>query len=74
MRGHVGRLASLQLMLQFDSGSHIVSKEVEFVKVKAIRVEPERGEHCDLSIDGEHLPFAPLEMRHWRGILQVHSR
>ena len=61
-------------MLQFEKGDHIVSKEVEFCKVKAIRVDPKVGEHCDLSVDGEHIPFAPLEMRHWRGILQIHSR
>ena len=67
-------MASLALMSRFESGEHILDKNLTFCKVKALRVEPEEGEHCDLCIDGEHCPYAPLEMRQWRGILQVHSR
>lgn len=70
----IGRLASLKLMMHFDTGEHILSRELDYCKVRAVRVEPEHGETCDLAVDGEHLPYAPLEMRHWRGILQVHSK
>ena len=71
---HISRLGSLQLMAHFESGEHILSRDVDYCKVKAVRVDPEQGEHCDLCIDGEHCPYAPLEMRQWRGILQMHSR
>ena len=70
---HISRLASIKLMSSFDTGGHLLNKHLDFVKVRAVRVEPEAGD-CDLCVDGEHCPYAPLEMRIWRGILQVHSK
>ena len=73
---HMNGFGAFRIFVNMSDGKHIQRPEVEYVKVKAIRLSPhaEEGEECDMSIDGEHCPYSPMEMRQWRGILQMHSK
>ena len=73
---HMNGLGAFRIFLNLTDGKHIQRPEVEYVKVKAIRLSPnaDAGEECDMSVDGEHCPYSPMEMRQWRGILGMHSK
>ena len=73
---HMSGLGAFRMFMKMGDGTHTRRPEVEYVKVKAIRLSPHaaQGEECNMSVDGEKCPYSPVEMRQWRGILQMHSK
>lgn len=57
----VGRIKSLEILLQIEEGKHVYSKKVEYSKVEAYRLTPAVSEGY-LSIDGESFPLEPFQV------------
>jgi len=58
------------VFLSIENGSHVNDAVVEYVKVKAIRLTPRNQERTSqIGIDGERIPYLPVEIRCYRGIL-----
>lgn len=50
---------------------------VEFAKVKAFRLDPgksSRDRESQLALDGEHMPYGPVEVRVWKSMASILSR
>jgi len=60
LRG-VGRLGLLRLLLGLESGGHLESGQAELIRCRAFRLTP-RSATGHLSLDGEEVPFAPIQV------------
>jgi sphingosine kinase len=75
-----GNMNCCNLLCAFPSlfdGSHTQHKRCEYVKVSALRLTPPpvgKGQHeCKLCIDGEEIPYRPVEIRVFQGLLNVYG-
>lgn len=60
------------LMGAIETGSHLDEDGVNHVSVKAFRLDPTLAQReCIISLDGERMPHAPIEVRIWRKILNI---
>lgn len=57
----IGRVSSLQLLLQIEEGQHIHSKQAHYSKIEAYRLVPKIPKGY-LSIDGESYDFKPFQV------------
>lgn len=57
----IGRVNSLQLLLQLEEGQHIHSKQAHYSKIEAYRLIPKIPKGY-LSIDGESYDFKPFQV------------
>ncbi|KAF9999685.1 sphinganine kinase lcb4 [Entomortierella chlamydospora] len=67
---NMGRIAGVQAMIGVETGDHIFSDKVRYMKVKAFRLTPE-GTSGYISMDGEHTPYAPYQVEAHRGLISV---
>ncbi len=55
----------LKMMTEAEDGTHLKNDLVEFVKVKAFRLEPLTSEHTQangtMMVDGEHVTYGPIQ-------------
>ena len=62
----------LSLFLNMEKGEHTDSEVLEYVKARAVRLVPGNVEReCLMGIDGERIPMKPLDLRVFRGVLNV---
>lgn len=67
----------LGIFLDIEKGEHLHHDPLHYVKVKGVRLTPidsGSGRVSLLGIDGERIPYKPLELRVWRGILNFICR
>jgi len=67
------RLALLSAFINIETGGHVSKECVEYYKIKGLKIIPNNS-NCPFSVDGERLNTQPLEMRIWRGILNIHAK
>lgn len=72
MRGDLGALASLSLMMSVEGGGLFDDERVEYRKVSAFRVSPRDGEGY-VSVDGERVPFEAFQGEVHKGLGRVIS-
>ncbi|KAG0330051.1 sphinganine kinase lcb4 [Dissophora globulifera] len=68
----IGRVAGLQVMIGVETGEHVFSEKVRYLKVKAYRLTPQRQAGY-ISMDGEHTPYEPFQVEAHRGLISVLS-
>ena len=70
----------LNLMTMFETGQHLNSPHIEYVKVKAFRLEPLSNENAAqqregvMMIDGERVPCAKVQAEIIPGLANVLNR
>jgi sphingosine kinase len=70
----LSKFSLLNFFLGIEDGSHINNVHTEYVKCKAFRLKSLDSKPCIFSIDGERLPEGELELRCWRGVINIISR
>ena len=69
-----GRLELLKVLLSMDDGSHLQKvPQLEYYKVKALRFAP-KWEGGLLGVDGERVPFTPIDIRVCDGAISVAAK
>lgn len=62
VRDGAPKLRILELFNDAAKGKFLENKYIEFVKVKAFRLEPLDGHECgNIMIDGERVPYGPIQ-------------
>lgn len=56
----ISRFQLLQLLFKAENGGHLDHPLVEYVRIKAFRLEPLVPEG-NIMIDGEHVPYGPIQ-------------
>jgi len=80
-----GRASIAQMLLGFEDGSHVGPDRpsMHYWKVKAVRLVPgprvdenglPEGDSSLTAIDGERLPRGALELRVFRGVLNIFAK
>jgi len=69
----IGRLKMAELMLSWEDASHSKMKDVEFIKTSAFRLEPVYPDTGVLAVDGEVVPFGPIQAQVNAGMLRLVS-
>jgi diacylglycerol kinase family enzyme len=64
----------LGTFLAIESGEHISKPIVEYIKVRALRLQPRSARSCELNVDGERVGSNAMELRVFRGILNFICR
>lgn len=64
-----------KLFVQMETGGHVDHDDMSTVKVKGLRLTPHpSAPRSELNVDGERLPYKPIELRVFRGVLNVLAR
>jgi len=69
--GHMSRGQMLSLFLNMEHGTHVSNPAIQRRRVRAIRITPQDVKISQLTIDGERLPFKPLEAHAFKGVINV---
>ncbi|KAF9176555.1 sphinganine kinase lcb4, partial [Haplosporangium sp. Z 11] len=69
---NIKRVEGLGIMVGVETGEHVYSSKVRYMKVKAFRLSPQ-GNSGYISMDGEHTPYAPYQVEAHRGLISVLS-
>jgi sphingosine kinase len=72
--GDISRVSSLKLLPAVDDGSFYRWPLVSYRKITAFRIIPKNQPDGYISIDGERVPFGPLQAEIHRGLGMVLSK
>lgn len=72
IRKPIQRFRLLSMFLGIENGDHISAEEIEFIKVKAYRLEPLVSEGI-YSMDGEVITYGPIQSSIFKESLQILS-
>lgn len=68
----VGTCSVLDLLIGAETGDHINNTDVEYRKVRGLRIYPDPNTRESVfSMDGERLPYQPMEMHVFPGVLRM---
>jgi len=70
----IPRLSMLSLFLNMEQGTHMDNPHIERLRVRALRLTPRDERVSQLAVDGERLPYKPVEARVFRGVLNLLAR
>ena len=70
----IPRAKVISLFLNLESGGHLSNEHIHRIRVKALRITPTDGKESQLTVDGERLPYKPVEVRVFRGVLNLLAR
>jgi diacylglycerol kinase family enzyme len=70
----IGRFNLLSTFLQLENAGHTDNAHIACVKAKGLRIRPTDDKKSMLTLDGELLPYKPLELRVFRGVLNLLAR
>lgn len=70
----IPRGAVINLFLNLETGQHMSNEHIHRVRIKALRITPLDAKESQLTVDGERLPYKPVEVRVFRGVLNLLAR
>ena len=74
INGDIGRLKTLKMMLDIESGGIFDDALVSYRKILGYRIIPKHQKDGYISIDGERIPFQPFQGEVHRGLGTVLSK
>jgi diacylglycerol kinase family enzyme len=70
----IPKLSMLSLLLNIEAGTHMDNEHMARLRVKAIRITPHDARISNIAVDGERVPCKPIEIRVFRGVLNLLAR
>lgn len=71
----IGKCSLLSLFLSMESGTHGDNEDIHRVKVRGLRLQPRKDERrSEITVDGERLPYKAVEIRVFRGVINLLAR
>lgn len=74
IRGHASRTQLLHFLLGLSTGAHAQSQSangIDFLPVRAFRIEPDMEERGYMTVDGEHIEYGPVQAEVFPGLARI---
>lgn len=67
----IGKCSAVSLFLDMEHGRHGQNNDVTNMKVRGIRLKPTAARRSEIVVDGERMPYKPVEIRAFRGVINL---
>ncbi|GJQ87428.1 hypothetical protein Trydic_g14570, partial [Trypoxylus dichotomus] len=74
IRGNVSRTQLLHFLLGLSTGAHVQNpgtNGIDFLPVRAFRIEPDMEEKGYMTVDGEHVEYGPIQAEVFPGLARI---
>lgn len=73
IRGNVTRSQLLHFLLGLSTAAHVqnTGNGIDFVPVRAFRIEPDMEEKGYITVDGEHVEYGPIQAEVFPGLARI---
>ena len=71
VKSAVSRASLISMLLKMESGEHVSCSDFDLVKAHAFRLEPDLDQKGILAVDGEMIPYTPVQAQIHKGLARV---
>ncbi|KAI4471937.1 sphingosine kinase [Holotrichia oblita] len=73
IRGNVTRSQLLHFLLGLSTAAHVqnTGNGIDFIPVRAFRIEPDMDERGYITVDGEHVEYGPIQAEVFPGLAKI---
>lgn len=71
VKSSVSRASLISMLLKMESGDHVSCSDFTLVKAHAFRLEPDLDQNGIIAVDGEMIPYTPVQAQIHKGLARV---